>query len=239
MGTDISGYIECRERPLRPDASGTWRAAIDLDLLYGDRDYDAFGCLFGVRNYATFRPLAAGRGLPRDLSDTVRQAAESWEHHDATWISWAEVARVDWDEPAERLRATSLAHEMIHHSLLTQAGIRDGLRLKGGLAPVLRRRLMEYIDNRLAEPISLGELAAYAALSEYHFARMFRESFGMPPHQYVLARRLELARKLLRDGELPLGEIALACGFASASHFSNRFRAAVGATPGAYRAAFR
>ena len=50
-------------------------------------------------------------------------------------------------------------------SLLTQAGIRDGLRLKGGLAPVLRRRLMEYIDNRLAEPISLGELAAYAALS--------------------------------------------------------------------------
>lgn len=104
---------------------------------------------------------------------------------------------------------------------------------------MLRRRLMEYIDNRLAEPISLGELAAYAALSEYHFARMFRESFGMPPHQYVLARRLELARKLLRDGELPLGEIALACGFASASHFSNRFRAAVGATPGAYRAAFR
>lgn len=101
MGTDISGYIECRERPLRPDASGPWRAAMDLDLLYDDRHYDAFGCLFGVRNYATFRPLAAGRGLPRDLSDTVRQAAESWEHHDATWISWAEVARVDWDEPAE------------------------------------------------------------------------------------------------------------------------------------------
>ncbi|MGI5323441.1 hypothetical protein [Actinomadura nitritigenes] len=101
MGTDISGYIECRERPLRPDASRPWRAAIDLDLLYGDRHYDAFGCLFGVRNYASFRPLAAGRGLPEDLSDAVRQAAESWEHHDATWISWAEVARVDWDEPAE------------------------------------------------------------------------------------------------------------------------------------------
>ncbi|MDH4570901.1 helix-turn-helix transcriptional regulator [Pseudomonas sp. BN414] len=150
-----------------------------------------------------------------------------------------QLIRLDWDEPSERLRATSLAHEMIHHSLLTQVGMREGLRLKGGLAPALRKRLVDYIETRLAEPISLGELATFSALSEYHFARMFRESFGMPPHQYVLARRLERARKLLRETELPLGEIALACGFASASHFSNRFRATVGGTPGAFRSAFR
>ena len=99
---------------------------------------------------------------------------------------------------------------MIHHNVLTQAGLRDGLRLKGGLAPAQRKRLMDYIDSRLAEPISLGELAAFAALSEYHFARMFRESFGMPPHQHVLARRLERARWLLRETALPLGEVALA-----------------------------
>ena len=66
---------------------------------------------------------------------------------------------------------------------------------------------------------------------------MFRESFGLPPHQYVLARRLAKARELLAGGDLPLGEVALMCGFASASHFSNRFRQAVGATPGAYRLA--
>ncbi|MND61187.1 HTH-type transcriptional activator RhaS [compost metagenome] len=68
---------------------------------------------------------------------------------------------------------------------------------------------------------------------------MFRESFGLPPHQYLLARRLAKARQLLRYGQLPLGEVALLCGFASASHFSNRFRQALGATPGAYRTALK
>jgi AraC family transcriptional regulator len=67
---------------------------------------------------------------------------------------------------------------------------------------------------------------------------MFRTSFGLPPHQYVLARRLSRARELLRSTSLPLGEIALACGFASASHFTNRFKQVLGGTPGEYRLAF-
>jgi AraC family transcriptional regulator len=122
--------------------------------------------------------------------------------------------------------------------LLSQVGVRQGLRLKGGLAAHQRRQLAEFIDSQLAEAISLGQLASLCALSEYHFARMFRVSFGLPPHQYVLARRLSRARELLRASSQPLGEIALACGFASASHFTNRFRQALGGTPGEYRQAF-
>ncbi len=76
------------------------------------------------------------------------------------------------------------------------------------------------------------------ALSEYHFARMFRQSFGVPPHQYLLARRLARAQRLLRGSALPMGEVALMCGFSSASHFNQRFRQAMGATPGEYRQAF-
>ena len=98
---------------------------------------------------------------------------------------------------------------------------------------------MDNIEQRLAEPLSIGQLAAQCALSPYHFARMFRESFGVPPHQYLLARRLARARDLLRNSSLPLGEVALACGFASASHFTNRFKQNLGGTPGEYRAAFR
>ncbi|OEC61813.1 helix-turn-helix domain-containing protein [Pseudomonas sp. ENNP23] len=147
------------------------------------------------------------------------------------------LVQLDWHEPGERLLTTSLAHEMLNHALLTQVGLRQGPQLKGGLAPALRKRLMAYIEEHLAEPLSLGELAAFSALSEYHFARMFRESFGLPPHQYVLARRLAHARHLLAHTTLPLGEVALACGFSSASHFSNRFRRALGGTPGEYRAA--
>ncbi|WP_338526160.1 helix-turn-helix transcriptional regulator [Pseudomonas batumici] len=145
---------------------------------------------------------------------------------------------LNWDEPGERLLSSSLAHELLGHALLNQVGLRQGLRLKGGLAARQRRLLVEYIDGRLDQPLSLGELAGLCALSEYHFARMFRQSFGLPPHQYVLARRLERARVLLRSSVQPLGEIALACGFASASHFTNRFRQVLGGTPGEYRQAF-
>lgn len=149
-----------------------------------------------------------------------------------------QLIQMNWHEPGERLLTSSLAHEMLGHALLTQVGQRQGLHLKGGLAAYQRRRLVDYIDNCLAEPISLGQLAGLCALSEYHFARMFRASFGLPPHQYLLARRLSHARDLLRTTGLPLGEIALACGFASASHFTNRFRQALGGTPGEYRQTF-
>ncbi|MFJ5548145.1 hypothetical protein [Streptomyces sp. NPDC093225] len=103
MGTDIYGFVECSaeygEEP--------WQAAIDLDLLYDGRDYDAFGCLFGVRNFAGFRALAERRGLPPDASSTVRARVEDWgtDAHDTTWISWAEIGRIDWSEPAEQVDA--------------------------------------------------------------------------------------------------------------------------------------
>lgn len=146
---------------------------------------------------------------------------------------------LNWEEPGERLLTSTLAHEILSHAILSEVGLRGGLRLKGGLAAHQRRQLVEYIDGHLDESIGLSELAVLCNLSEYHFARMFRESFGLPPHQYLLARRLAKARQLLAAGDLPLGEVALSCGFASASHFSNRFRQAVGATPGAYRLALR
>jgi AraC family transcriptional regulator len=148
-----------------------------------------------------------------------------------------QLVTLDWNEPGERLLTSSLAHEMVDHVLLTQVGQRQGLKLRGGLAPHLRRRLVEYIEQHLDQPLALGELARLVALSEYHFARMFSTSFGLPPHRYVLQRRLLRARDLLLHSALPLGEIALACGFASASHFSNRFRQAFGAAPGLLRAA--
>ena len=150
-----------------------------------------------------------------------------------------QLIQTNWDEPAERLLTSSLASALLDHAVLTQVGLRDGLQLKGGLAAYQRRQLVEYIEHRLAEPLNIGQLAAQCALSPYHFARMFRESFGVPPHQYLLARRLARARDLLRNSTLALGHVALACGFASASHFANRFKQSLGGTPGEFRAVFR
>ncbi len=97
----------------------------------------------------------------------------------------------------------------------------------------------DYIESPLEQPLELGSLAELAALSEYHFARMFRVSFGLPPHRYVLERRLARARDLLAYSAQSLQEVSLACGFASPSHFNRRFREAHGATPGQYRAALK
>ena len=150
-----------------------------------------------------------------------------------------QLINLNWNEPGERLLTSSLACELLDHALLNQVGLRSGLQLKGGLAAYQRRQLVDMIEQQLAEPLNIGQLAAHCALSPYHFARMFRQSFGLAPHQYLLARRLARARDLLRNSALGLGDIALACGFASASHFANRFKQTVGATPGEYRAAFR
>ncbi|KMM85895.1 transcriptional regulator, AraC family [Pseudomonas taetrolens] len=150
-----------------------------------------------------------------------------------------QLIRMNWNEPGERLLTSSLASALLDHALLSQIGRREGLQLKGGLAAHQRRQLVETIEHHLGEPLSIGQLAAQCALSPYHFARMFRESFGVPPHQYLLARRLARARDLLRNSSLALGDVALACGFASASHFANRFKQHLGGTPGEYRTAFR
>ncbi|MFE4394948.1 MULTISPECIES: hypothetical protein [Streptomycetaceae] len=104
MGTDINGFIECRAWFLRDeDGKPAWQAAVALDLLNTTRNYDAFGCLFGVRNHANFRPLAADRGLPPDASQTVRAAVDTYgtTFYGTTWITWAEVRAVDWAEAAE------------------------------------------------------------------------------------------------------------------------------------------
>ena len=112
-----------------------------------------------------------------------------------------QLLTLNWDEPAERLLTSSLAHELISHTLLSQVGARQGLRLKGGLAPHQRRQLVEFIDSQLAEPISLGQLAGLCALSEYHFARMFRDELRPAAASICAGAALEPgAGVVARDG---------------------------------------
>jgi AraC family transcriptional regulator len=141
----------------------------------------------------------------------------------------------DWTDPDQRLCANELTHEALSELLRSQATVRPGLRLRGGLAPVVRRRLADYIEAHLAEPITLGLLAQLACLSEFHLARMFKVSFGMPPSAWIAERRVARARVLLQTTALPLQQVADACGYADLSHFSHRIRSALGAAPGRFR----
>jgi AraC family transcriptional regulator len=140
-----------------------------------------------------------------------------------------------WDEPDGLLRTNETAHEVLSLLLQSQGVSRTRAGLKGGLSVATRRRLRDYIDMHLTEPLTLGVLAEVACLSEYHLARMFRTSFGLPPHAWIAQQRIERARLLLRTTALPLAQVAARCGYANASHFSHRFSEALGVAPVVYR----
>ncbi|HKU39115.1 MAG TPA: AraC family transcriptional regulator [Polyangiales bacterium] len=108
---------------------------------------------------------------------------------------------------------------------------------RGGLATWQERRAKGYIDARLAENVSLADVARECALSVAQFARAFKRSTGVPPYQYLTQRRLERARKLLLNPQLPLADVAILCGFADQSHFTKVFRRHFGVSPGSFRAA--
>ncbi|MEU0271975.1 hypothetical protein [Streptomyces sp. NPDC006307] len=98
MGTDIHGFIECHRDYRNHEADSFWHATIDVDHLKVPRNYDAFGCLFGVRDNGQFRPVAPVRGLPADASNRVREGQETTAGRSASWVGWSEIKRVDWDE---------------------------------------------------------------------------------------------------------------------------------------------
>jgi AraC family transcriptional regulator len=96
-------------------------------------------------------------------------------------------------------------------------------------------RLVAFVEEHLGGNIGLTDLAHQVGYSPDHLARMFKKSFGVPLYQYVLRRRVERAKGLLRDRSHSIAEVALACGFATQSHFTAAFKARMGVTPGAYR----
>lgn len=97
------------------------------------------------------------------------------------------------------------------------------------------RRVLDYIESALSRELTLSELAGVADLSLHHFARMFKQTIGLPPHRYVLERRVEKAKIMLRATGASLVDISLSTGFSSQSHFTSTFSRIVGATPAEFQ----
>jgi AraC family transcriptional regulator len=129
-----------------------------------------------------------------------------------------------------------LRHELsrVHHDVARVPAV-----YRGGLASWQKRVMVCYIEEHLGEQISLATLAALAQLSQHHFCRAFKQSFGVPPHQYQVQRRMDLAKLLLANRNNSITDIALSLGYAQISSFSNAFRKTTGWTPTVYRREFR
>ena len=143
-----------------------------------------------------------------------------------------------------RLYAESLANVLAAHLLReysnTQPRIAQYEKKLGGFAKqrLHERKLLEvsdYIHVHLDQDIKLIDLANVASVSQFHFSRLFKQSTGMSPHQYLLQQRVERAKQLLKTSQLAIAEIALQCGFNSQSHLGKVFRETTGMTPKEYR----
>ena len=106
----------------------------------------------------------------------------------------------------------------------------------GGELPAYRlRRVAQYIHDNPQRELRLADLSAVVHMSPYHFARLFKRSTGVPPHQFLLRHRIDEARGLLAAQRVPIAEIARSVGFRTPSHFTTTFRRVTGVTPSAYR----
>jgi AraC family transcriptional regulator len=143
--------------------------------------------------------------------------------------------------PGGQLAAESLANVLAVHLLRHLLTPRRSERGRDGAMPRGRlRAVVEYIEEHLDAGPSLDELAAVTRLSAYHFARQFKAATGLPPHQYVILRRVERAKQLLQArADLSLAEVAADAGFSDQSQLCQHFKRIVGATPGQFRSSAR
>lgn len=145
------------------------------------------------------------------------------------------LAETESNTPSGRLFTDSLIQTLTLHLLANYSTARTAPAANGGLSGFRLRRVKEFIAENLEEDLSLTDIASVAELSQYHFARAFRKTVGMTPQQYVMQQRIERAKQLLSNAELPIVEISLRTGFENQSHFTTLFRKFTKLTPKSWR----
>lgn len=105
----------------------------------------------------------------------------------------------------------------------------------GGLPPYQLKQAINFINDNLDQKIKINDIAQLLDISQYYFCRLFRDSTGVSPYQYVIQQRIVKAKSLIKNSKLPLADIAYRCGFSSQSQMTQHFRKCVGVTPKVYK----
>lgn len=187
----------------------------------------------------SYRDLFIGRELMRRAALQVKEKECGTPFFKAVVVSDRDTVRqylelhATFERSASYLERESLLLEFLSNLIarFAEDGSHAPLRAAGRLG---LRRACDYLVEHHAEQVSLEHLARMAALSPFHFNRLFAAEFGMPPHQFQTLVRVSKAKRLLRDG-WPIPQAAYQAGFFDQSHFSRHFKRVVGVTPGQYR----
>jgi AraC family transcriptional regulator len=149
-------------------------------------------------------------------------------------IGWAVKAELESSEPLGRLYGDSLGLALAAHLLRTYVPVRTS-RSDVRLSQRRLQRVVDYIHDHLNQDLSLADLAQLVDMSPSHFKVIFKQSMGLPVHQYVIRSRVEYATDLIARGKLPLSDVALQAGFANQSHMARSMKRLIGVTPNSVR----
>jgi AraC family transcriptional regulator len=173
----------------------------------------------------------------RPVGSTIAlERSQEWVHRLISLLDAATLQLYRKEETARGmiLKAASLVREQIDPPARREAPDRRGRLLAWQV-----RKVRDYIESHITDPVLVADLGALVRLSEAHFSRCFRRSFGQSPHAFVVRRRLELAAHYMLTTEASLSDIALRCGFTDQPHLCKHFRQAAGQTPAAWRRTHR
>jgi AraC family transcriptional regulator len=181
--------------------------------------------------------LVAEIGLTRTTADIGFRASVVTDQT-ITRMACAIATEVSADQLGHDEMLDALVRQLVIHLLRSHLTVRMSGQIELSRAgPVDRRlrRAIEFMHDNFGRELALEDIASAAYLSEYHFARLFKQITRVTPHAYLANLRLERARKLLAETALPISEIAAMVGYQSQSHFSKMFKSVAGITPRAYR----
>lgn len=187
---------------------------------------------------AALHPRLLANALDETAHEREIELIEHWNLTDPNIIAVLFAMRTDLEagSPAGKMYGESLANALAVY-LLKRYAVKTHVPTvyRGGLPRYRLQRVIDYIDENLSGDLTLAQLAAVSGMSPHYFAELFRQSTGRAPHQYVLLRRIDLAKECLRDPRRSVIDAGLAAGFQNPSHFAHVFRKWVGISPSRFR----
>jgi AraC family transcriptional regulator len=146
------------------------------------------------------------------------------------------LAELQQENFGGKLYIESLSNVLAVHLLRQYATDKRPIPIyQGGLPERQLRQVLDYMNDHLDQEIKLADLAAVLGMSQFHFSHLFKQAIGIAPYQYLLQQRIEQAKRLLKQTDQLIVDIAFLCGFNSHSHLSKQFRQITGVTPTAFR----